>query len=541
MNNSLKKRLLSVVMAAVMVFSMLPTTAWAAMVENRSAAGQTRTEQKKDGSDAYAVTQDAENGVAVRAGAAVRAGVVREVDCLDTTTMKKVTHQLDSDGGWHWVPAPANCLTLKNVHINASGGNALILPDGATVVVEGDCVIEGGSSPNSAVWSKGKVSVELEQDASLTVNGLGWYAQGNMTVTRAYDAYTGGELIVNYKGNKSGGITSGAAINMGSNTLYVEKGMKVTADGGSAVKDGDSCGVKGVVYVDSGAELVAIGGTAGSTGVSRGIFGNVTVNNGTITTTGGSGIQSYGFFGDTLSVSNGAELNAAGGTAVQNTASSTKPTSGGIYLSRTATINAATVNANGGVAPCGTKFASVGLQMTSDSKLKVERDGVLNANGGQLTTGSSANEKNGFSAGINMAGAGDAGLLVSATGSVTAIGNPTRTDGVTVKSYGVNWTDIGLLTIALSDAASFKAAGGTAASRVAFSPDTVSIKGSATYNDFVNVTDGYDRFYNSTYVKSDDVTDLAKSLVVTVCDHSAGFTDGKCNNCGYQCPHRCGR
>ena len=534
-NNSLKKRLLSVVMAAVMVFSMLPTTAWAAMAENRSAAGQTRTEQKKDGNDAYAVTQDAENGVAVRAAAAVQAAVVRKVICLDTTTMKDVTHQLDSDGGWHWVPAPANCLTLKNVHINASGGNALILPDGATVVVEGDCVIEGGA--DSAVWSKGKVSVELEQDASLTVNGLGWYAQGNMTVTRAYDAYTGGELIVNYKGNKSGGITRGAAINMGSNTLYVEKGMKVTADGGSAVKDGDSCGVKGVVYVDSGAELVAIGGTAGSTGVSRGIFGDVTVDNGTITATGGSGIKSYGFFGDTLSVSNGAELNATGGTAVQNTASSTKPTSGGIYLSRTATINAATVNATGGVAPCGNGFASVGLQMTSGSKLKVERDGVLNANGGKLTTGSSTNEKNGFSAGINMMGARDADLLVSATGSVTAIGDPTRTDGVTVQSYGVNWTDIGLLTIALSDAASFKAAGGTAASRVAFSPDTVSIKGSAAYKDFVNVTDGYNRFYNSTYVKSDDVTDLAKSLVVTVCDHSAGFTDGKCSNCGYQCPH----
>ena len=535
MNNSLKKRLLSVVMAAVMAFSMLPTTAWAAMAENRSAAGQTRTEQKKDGNDAYAVTQDAENGVAVRAAAAVRAGVVRKVICLDTTTMKDVTHQLDSDGGWHWVPAPANCLTLKNVQIVASGGNALILPDGATVVVEGDCVIEGGA--DSAVWSKGKVSVELEQDASLTVNGLGWYAQGNMTVTRAYDAYTGGELIVNFKGNKSGGITRGAAINMGSNTLYVEKGMKVTADGGTAVKDGDSCGVKGAVYVDSGAELVAIGGSAGSTGVSRGIFGNVTVSNGTITATGGSGIKSYGFFGDTLSVSNGAELHATGGTAVQNTASSAKPTSGGIYLSSTATINAATVNATGGVAPCGNGFASVGLQMTSGSKLKVERDGVLNANGGQLTTGSSTNEKNGFSAGINMMGARDADLLVSATGTVTAIGNPTRTDGVEVQSYGVNYTDTGDLAITLSDAASFKAAGGIAASRVRFWPDTVSIKGSAAYKDFVNVTDGYNRFYNSTYVKSDDVTDLAKSLVVTVCDHSAGFTDGKCSNCGYQCPH----
>lgn len=56
-NSSLKKRLLSVAMAAVMVFSLLPATAWAAMAENLPAAsGQTRTEQKRGGSDTYTVT-----------------------------------------------------------------------------------------------------------------------------------------------------------------------------------------------------------------------------------------------------------------------------------------------------------------------------------------------------------------------------------------------------------------------------------------------------------------------------------------------------
>ena len=44
-NSSLKKRLLSVAMAAVMVFSLLPATAWAVMAENLPAAsGQARTE-----------------------------------------------------------------------------------------------------------------------------------------------------------------------------------------------------------------------------------------------------------------------------------------------------------------------------------------------------------------------------------------------------------------------------------------------------------------------------------------------------------------
>ena len=69
---------------------------------------------------------------------------------------------------------------------------------------------------------------------------------------------------------------------------------------------------------------------------------------------------------------------------------------------------------------------------------------------------------------------------------------------------------------------------GTAASRAAFTPDTVSIKGSEAYRDFDNVTDGY-KFLNSTYVRNDVP---AQSLVVTVCDHRAGVTNGKCNNCG---------
>lgn len=111
---------------------------------------------------------------------------------------------------------------------------------------------------------------------------------------------------------------------------------------------------------------------------------------------------------------------------------------------------------------------------------------------------------------------------------MTAIGNPERLDGGTVISYGVNHADMGELTIELSGVASFKAAGGTAASRAAFTPDTVSIKGSEAYRDFDNVTDGY-KFLNSTYVRNDVP---AQSLEVTVCDHRAGVTNGKCNNCG---------
>lgn len=526
-NNSLKKRLLSVVMAAVMVFSMLPTTAWAAMVETPPAASdQTQPEQTQDGGDAYAVTQSAGNGVAAQA---------KEVwkTCLDLTTMGE-DHDYDGNG-WHWVPAPASILTLKNVQIETTDEHALILPDGATVQVDGDCSITGGSSPNSAVWSKGKVKVKLEKDASLTVNGLGWRADGDMTVTKGY--YSAGELIVNFLGDKSiDTSTSGAAIRVAnSNKLTVTGGAKVTANGGSTkAKDGDSYGVfASTVIVENGGTLIADGGSAGSTGTSRGISGHVIVDNGTVTATGGSGIQSYGVSGD-ITVSNGAVLNANGGEAKQNLASSIKPTSGGIHLNNIATIDAATVNANGGTAPCGNGFASVGLQMTSGSKLTVNSGGELNAYGGQLTEGSSINETGGFSAGINMAGSGAAAsLLVNGTGSVTAIGSPERTDGTKIYSYGVNYTDTGDLTIQLSGAASFKAAGGTTASRVKFTQDTVSIKGSTTYRDFDNVTDGY-TFYNSTYQKNKV---LAQSLVVTACNHSDGFTDGKCVTCGYPCPH----
>lgn len=453
-NSSLKKRLLSVAMAAVMVFSLLPATAWAAMAENLPAAsGQIRTEQKRGGSDTYTVTRD------VKSVAAAQTGAVKKVTCLDLTTGENQV-SLDANGGYQWV-AGENYLYLYKVQIEAEGSNALILPAGTTVKVVGECSITGGGANECAVWSKGDVTVGLGQDATLTVNGLGWRAEGNLTVAHAYDAYTGGELTVNYYGTSSDNGTSGAAIYMGGNTLRVEQGARVTANGSGIgnVKAKDSCGVKGAVYVDGGAELVADGGSAGSAGISYGIFGDVTVKNGTVTATGGRGLQSYGVSGNSVSVSDG---------------------------------------------------------------------GVLNANGGQLTNGSSANETNGFSAGINMMDASEANLFVNGTGRVTAIGNPERLDGGTVISYGVNHTDMGELTIELSGVASFKAAGGTAASRAAFTPDTVSIKGSEAYRDFDNVTDGY-KFLNSTYVRNDVP---AQSLEVTVCDHRAGVTNGKCNNCG---------
>lgn len=68
-NSSLKKRLLSVAMAAVMVFSLLPATAWAAMAEDLPAAsGQTRTEQKRGGSDTYNPGRQKRRGGADRRG-----------------------------------------------------------------------------------------------------------------------------------------------------------------------------------------------------------------------------------------------------------------------------------------------------------------------------------------------------------------------------------------------------------------------------------------------------------------------------------------
>lgn len=111
-NSSLKKRLLSVAMAAVMVFSLLPATAWAAMAENLPAAsGQTRTEQKRGGSDTYTVTRD------VKSVAAAQTGAVKKVVCLDLTTGEDQV-SLDADGGYQWV-AGANYLYLYKVQIEA--------------------------------------------------------------------------------------------------------------------------------------------------------------------------------------------------------------------------------------------------------------------------------------------------------------------------------------------------------------------------------------------------------------------------------------
>lgn len=141
-NSSLKKRLLSVAMAAVMVFSLLPATAWAAMAENLPAAsGQIRTEQKRGGSDTYTVTRD------VKSVAAAQTGAVKKVTCLDLTTGENQV-SLDADGGYRWV-AGANYLYLYKVQIEAEGSNALILPAGATVEVVGKCSITGGGATSA--------------------------------------------------------------------------------------------------------------------------------------------------------------------------------------------------------------------------------------------------------------------------------------------------------------------------------------------------------------------------------------------------------
>lgn len=106
-NSSLKKRLLSVAMAAVMVFSLLPATAWAAMAENLSAAsGQTRTEQKRGGSDTYTVTRD------VKSVAAAQTGAVKKVTCLDLTTGEDQV-SLDANGDTNGSPARTICICTR--------------------------------------------------------------------------------------------------------------------------------------------------------------------------------------------------------------------------------------------------------------------------------------------------------------------------------------------------------------------------------------------------------------------------------------------
>lgn len=106
-NSSLKKRLLSVAMAAVMVFSLLPATAWAAMAENLPAAsGQTRTEQKRGGSDTYTVTRD------VKSVAAAQTGAVKKVVCLDLTTGKDQV-SLDATADTDGSPARTICICTR--------------------------------------------------------------------------------------------------------------------------------------------------------------------------------------------------------------------------------------------------------------------------------------------------------------------------------------------------------------------------------------------------------------------------------------------
>ena len=237
---------------------------------------------------------------------------------------------LDEDG-YRWAAA-TKTLTLENIIVVPDGGNAVTLPAGATLTVQGTCVLRGADSEGESCGVYGT--------GNLTINGDGrLYAIGG-TADNSYGLYAYGS-----------GADAGIAVSGGA----------VTAVGGTA--DGSysygicaySDGKASVAIRDSA--VASIGGTAGK--YSEGICvkgGNtedaaVTIRGSAVTLIGGTaGQESYGIY--TENYNGGAKIllensvvTATGGTADGNGSCGLSTFSD---IAASITVSASTVTATGG-------------------------------------------------------------------------------------------------------------------------------------------------------------------------------------------------
>ena len=297
-------KLWSILLALVMVVGMLPTVALAA-------GAATADFTSGDGSAALALLN-----------AAKTEGVADSV--WDSNT---------------------NTLTLNGVDFTTTAATAVKLPDGSTIVLNGDNTIKGGNAASGAcygIFCEGNLTIQgtgtlnvtagdaggtdsndrscgIYTENALTMSSgivkayagtsakasLGIYSKGNFTISGTADvtgkggtATGDGSFGINAEGSMiiSGGkVKAIGGAGRGSDGLYSGNGQiniiggKVEAIGGDAPNEGWSVGIfaqtSGAnVTITGTADVTAIGGTAKSYyGRSYGIYGKVTLAGGTLT------------------------------------------------------------------------------------------------------------------------------------------------------------------------------------------------------------------------------------------------------------------
>ena len=351
-------------------------------------------------------------------------------------------------------------LTLNGVNFETTAAIAVILPDDAKIVLNGDNIITSGeatSKDSFGICALGDLTINGDgkldvTGGTATGNSHGIYATNGLSIS--------GTATVTAKGGAAGyysyGIGSDTTIDISGGTVYAE---------GGGTSSANSFGLCGIVVTISGADVTAKGGTANDEdGESYGIYAykNVEISGGTtrVTATGGAATKdSYGIYSKRNTEISGGTVKAYGGDTSSGY-------SYGIYTDGSLTISDdADVTANGGKANYNSYgiYANTGLTISGDNTVVTATGGEERArkskgifvNSNYVTIESGKVEATGGKAGVESYGIEARDNIEISGGTVTATGGEV-TSGAFTYSFGIYSNN----NVTISNTATVTAKGG---------------------------------------------------------------------------------
>ncbi|MDD5944838.1 MAG: stalk domain-containing protein [Clostridia bacterium] len=210
-----------------------------------------------------------------------------------------------------------NTLTLNGVNFTTTNEIAVLLPGGATIVLEGENTIASEDTADR------DVSYGIRAEGNLTITGNGTLTVIGGEADLSYGIYANnGDITISdgtviATGSTAGNVSRGIYTNNGSVTIY---GGTVTAEGGNAERNSFGiCANNGDITISDGTVIATSGEAEGYfSSTSNGIFAveGMNISGGTVTATGSTArFGSYGICVRNNVAITGGTVNATGDTA----------------------------------------------------------------------------------------------------------------------------------------------------------------------------------------------------------------------------------
>ena len=288
----------------------------------------------------------------------------------------------DTDSEWN---STSKTLTLNGVNFETTAAIAVILPDDAKIVLNGDNIITSGeatSMDSFGICALGDLTINGDgkldvTGGTATGNSHGIYATNGLSISGgtvkayggdtssgySYGIYTDGSLTISDDADVT---ANGGKANYNSYGIYANTGLTISGDNtvvtatGGEERARKSKGIfvnSNYVTIESG-KVEATGGKAGVESYGIEARDNIEISGGTVTATGGevtSGAFTYSFgiySNNNVTISNTATVTAKGG----ETTNYDSTCSHGIYASNGLSISGGTVTAQAGTAKTARAF-----------------------------------------------------------------------------------------------------------------------------------------------------------------------------------------